>query len=233
MTNYDQFAEYYDKVMWQPEKLAKWIRVLTKQYNPGAHTILELACGTGNLLSLFKDDYTITGLDLSQGMIDKAAAKIPDGNFIKADMTSFSLNEKFDVVACVFDSINHLDGLDKWGQVFNQASQHLDDNGIFIFDFNTKFKLEELSKKEPNTTVFDDKEMVMQVTKVSGAYPFNVKIIEHGKKIMEEDITEYAYSNEDIIDEAGKYFSEVEAYNEDFTSQPTDSSWRIYLVCRK
>lgn len=233
MGNYDEFAEYYDKVMWKPEALASWIKRTAKESNPEAKSILELATGTGNLLLYFKDEYEIVGLDLSEGMLKKAKEKIPEGKFINADMTNFSLDRKFDIIACIFDSINHIDGLSNWGKVFELAAEHLTEKGIFVFDFNTESKLEEIAQKEPHSEEFDDKVMVMEVRKENGAYPFYCKIFKDGKAVMEDIVSEYAYSNEAVIKEAKKYFVDVETFNSDMTSEPTADSRRIYVACRK
>ena len=57
---------------------------------------------------------SLTGLDQSPEMLALAERKVPRARLIQGDMSSFSLGERFDVVICVFDSLNHLltfDGL--------------------------------------------------------------------------------------------------------------------------
>lgn len=233
MADYDDFSNYYDKVMWKPTELAVWIKYLAKEYNPKAKSVLELACGTANLLDLLKDDFKVTGLDISEGMLHRAKEKLPDVDFIKGDMTDFCLESKFDMIACIFDSINHVKGLENWSKVFRHSSDHLNNNGLFIFDYNTQYRLENLSKTEGHTDKFEDKELEMKVRKNKDAYTFYTKITRNGETLMEDQINEYTYSNDEVVKEASKYFKTVDCYAEDMKSLPQQDARRIYLVCRK
>lgn len=62
--------------------------------------ILELACGAGNVYSLFplKDVY-YTGIEYSQNYVAFAKKKYPEQTFICADVTQdFEVNDKYDVI---------------------------------------------------------------------------------------------------------------------------------------
>jgi ubiquinone/menaquinone biosynthesis C-methylase UbiE len=62
----------------------------------GSH-VLELGCGTGDLLNAVKPAKGI-GVDFSAGMIQAASRKYPHLTFIQADATDFALHEKFDYI---------------------------------------------------------------------------------------------------------------------------------------
>ncbi len=73
--------------------------------SPG-DSVLDVACGTGrHAVELASRGYSVTGIDLSAGMLarakDKAAAAGVDIEFIKADAIKFSLEKTFDAAICL------------------------------------------------------------------------------------------------------------------------------------
>src|SRR5919197_4520428 len=87
---------------------ARYLRSLIKKHAPGARSVLEVACGTGSILKQLWTYYEVTGVDLSEEMLDRAAEKVPGVPLFRGDMRKLNLGERFDVVLCVYDSINHL-----------------------------------------------------------------------------------------------------------------------------
>ena len=51
--------------------------------------------------------YDVSGVDRSEAMLDVARRKLPGARLVHDDMTTVDLGETFDVVLCVYDSINH------------------------------------------------------------------------------------------------------------------------------
>src|SRR6266705_1356343 len=58
------------------------------------------------------------------------------------NMLTFHSQLKFDVICCVFDSMNHVASFTHWKQLFGNVHQHLSAGGVFIFDINTQNKLD-------------------------------------------------------------------------------------------
>ena len=137
MANYDKFYKHYDAVMGDPKQKAVFLTSLIKKWNPKATTLLELACGTGAILQHLVHNFEVSGLDLSAGMLSIARKRLPKTRFFKQDMTQFSIPQNFDVILCVYDSINHLVRFNDWQKVFARTKRHINENGIFIFDVNT------------------------------------------------------------------------------------------------
>ena len=237
MTNYDKFAKHYDEVMGNRSSNATELQKIISKHNPYARTILELACGTGSILQHFAGQYEVYGLDLSKGMLSIARKKVPSGIFSQQDMTEFQFDQKFDVILCVFDSINHLLTFSDWKKVFKRVYMHLNEGGVFIFDMNTQVKLQRVTKERPWVLSFGKHLMIMDVTDAGRAVSnWNVKIFEHKKGgqyvLYEEDIKEKSFPLSQVKEALGK-FQKVEVIDAESHKRPSAKSERVVFICEK
>jgi SAM-dependent methyltransferase len=141
---YARFARFYDAIMGDRTADIDRIRGYIDRYLPPAASLLELGCGTGAVLAGLADKLSVTGIDLSPEMLAVASRSVPGARLIQADMATFSLEAKFDVVICVFDALNHLPDFESWQRMFDRVHEHLVDDGIFAFDVNTTGRLRRL-----------------------------------------------------------------------------------------
>lgn len=238
MTNYDLFAKHYDAVMGEPKAKVAFIEKSIKQHKQNSKRVLELACGTGSILKLLEKKFQVFGLDLSSGMLSLAKNKVKTGKFFHQDMTKFKIDEKFDVILCIFDSINHLLKFSQWQQVFSKVNKHLVDDGIFIFDMNMQKKLDRHIREKPWDHWLGKNFLIMDVTdagnKVSN---WNVKVFEHHQqkntfKMYEENIKEKAFPLPQVKKSLQKYFSKVLVIDPD-QKRPSQQSERLFLICKK
>lgn len=109
-------------------------------------TMLDVCCGTGQLALYFLENgYTVTGLDLSEPMLEcareNAAQYIADeqAKFVQADATNFTFDERFGLVVSTYDALNHLPDNEALKACFECV--HAVNDGYFIFDLNTRFGL--------------------------------------------------------------------------------------------
>ena len=72
MPGYDIFAQFYDAVQGDRAEHASYVRSLIRKHAPRARSVLELACGTGSVLKQLWTHYEVTGLDLSEQMLEVA-----------------------------------------------------------------------------------------------------------------------------------------------------------------
>lgn len=142
---YSALANVYDTLMHDVnyELWADYIDDLIQLHAPDAEELLELACGTGSV-AISLDElgyYTITATDRSSAMIERARAKADETgssvNFQTLDFLEIDLNEKFDIVFLVFDSINYLHKESDIMKLHEQVANVLKPGGYFIFDFTT------------------------------------------------------------------------------------------------
>jgi glycosyltransferase involved in cell wall biosynthesis len=87
---------------------------------PPGSSVLELGCGTGNLLSALKPARGL-GLDISAEMIRLARAKFPNLQFEVADAEAFHVDEKFDFVVAS-DLIGELGDITAMLECFHRVS---------------------------------------------------------------------------------------------------------------
>ena len=133
------YAKHYD--LFNKEKdygfEARFLKDIMIRFdkNTDGLKILNLGCGTGmHDRKLVDLGFKITGMDQSTEMIEIAKQKVPEANYIVGDMSDFDLNEKFDVIICMFSSLGYLTEQDKVNGFFESISRHLVEEGLLILD---------------------------------------------------------------------------------------------------
>lgn len=230
---YAVLAKYYDQMMGDRSKEFERIRELVLKYCPKAKKVLELACGTGTFLEYFyAQGFDVTGIDLSPEMLELARNKVPRAHLSLQDIASFSLSDTFDVIVCLFDSVNHLIGYEKWEALFTKARSHLHDGGVLIFDINTVRKLERLANGQPYIHPFGDAEVSMAVTRrADGTYDWLTRIEDRGRKTVEEEtIQEQSFPVEQILESLKPLFPNVVVLDQK-GDLATEASDRVYFIC--
>lgn len=146
---YGEFAKIYDELIKEDidyNLICDRIKELIKIYNINNEDYLDLACGTGNVSSILVNNFSNTYLvDMSEDMLEMACFKFMEQNtkamIVHQDMTKLNLNHKFDLITCVLDSTNYILEDNKLLDYFKSVYNHLKDEGIFIFDINSFYKL--------------------------------------------------------------------------------------------
>lgn len=235
--SYSKFSKYYDSIMGEPKDKVALINSWIKKYNSKAKSVLEIACGTGAILKLMERKYEVSGLDLSENMLNIAKKKVKNGNFYHKDMTSFSLNKKFDAVLCIFDSINHLLKFSDWIKVFKNSAEHLNKEGLFIFDINTLAKFDRLGNTSRDFVQQLGKDLIVDKTSKLGKdrLEFYTRIFENKNgnnfRLFEEKVVEVAFKTNKIINALEKYFKVLFIFDPK-RKIPSKKSERLYFVCR-
>ncbi|MEQ9266150.1 MAG: class I SAM-dependent methyltransferase [Balneolaceae bacterium] len=127
--DYDSWADFIDEIL------------QTHHFDP--FDVLELACGTGSLsLSLTElECYKVTGTDLSPAMITVAEQKANQFDlptrFFPMDFLNINLNERFDAIISVFDSVNYIHEANDIVKMLNSTFELLKPGGLMVFDFST------------------------------------------------------------------------------------------------
>ena len=236
MPSYAHFALFYDQIMGDRSAIIQRVRGYLRRYQPDAGSLLELGCGTGAVLAGLPGGLDLTGIDLSPEMLAAAAAKLTGVRLVEADITGFSLGTRFDVVICVFDTLNHLPTFDAWVAMFGQVDAHLAEGGLFVFDVNTVGRLSRLAAAPGYVEDFGPHTLVMDVTAgEDGVFPWDVRIFERVEgetfRLHHERIGELGVPLARIHEVLAPRFDLLEVTNTD--GRPAnDESDRAYFVYR-
>jgi SAM-dependent methyltransferase len=101
-------------------------------------SVLELGAGTGRVaMALAERGFTVTGLDLSQAMLEQAEAKraaLPAEiagrlRFVRGDMTALALGQRFDAIFATYFTLAHLPQA-RWKRALTGMARHLAPGGI-------------------------------------------------------------------------------------------------------
>jgi SAM-dependent methyltransferase len=237
LADYGSFARFYDVLMDDPGPRSARLGDAIDRYLPAAKSVLELGCGTGAVLAGLPERLTLTGLDRSPEMLAVAKTKVPRAEFVEGDMSAFHLGRRFDVVACVFDTINHLPRFGLWEGLFRRVHEHLNERGLFLFDVNTIGRLRRLSEGPPWVHHFAGNALIMGVTMSAGhVATFDIEVFEHvaGNEftLHRERIHELGVELEAIRSSLDGPFALLEEEDPD-GRVPTDDSSRAYFVARR
>jgi len=146
MSVFELYAAYYDLLYRDKDygAEAKYIADFIYQYSPKAKTILELGCGTGaHAAQLAVLDFDVTGIDMSESMLDRAkerraglGADIANRlQFALGDVRTCRLDVSFDVVISLFHVFSYQTTNEDLLAAFQTAATHLRPGGLLIFDY--------------------------------------------------------------------------------------------------
>ncbi len=246
MGDYGDFSFYYDELM-DDVNYEKWyfyIEDIFNSFNFKPQNILEMACGTGNLTYyLCKNGFNVTCFDKSTDMLSVAYNKlIPFKNIkiLNQDMVDFNINRKFDCVISICDSVNYIIDEENLLKVFENAYKHLNEDGLFIFDINSEYKLRNIIG---NNTFVEDREDIYYVwqnyfeeEKSLSHFILSFFVHENDNSYIrfDEEHIERAYSIDEIINLLKNTgFNHINYYEAFTFNTPKENSERINFVVKK
>lgn len=249
--------------------MGQYLSELLVRHPVGGRRALDLACGTGTLALLLADaGWEVTGLDSSAAMLDQARAKAEIMSrpgqvaFVHGDMRalptthqgpmttdqrrqintswSFVLHpSSFNLVTCVYDSLNYLLDERDLAACFDGVARVLAPGGLLVADMNTRSFLEydwgaceviEQAGLVQVTQTYFDPAIACSTMVLSGFAGDD----ERGYIRFDETHVERAYAPESVEHLLRSVGLEVEATYDCFTFQPVaDRTQRIAWVARK
>jgi SAM-dependent methyltransferase len=237
VTDYARFAQFYDRIMGDRTAEVDRVRAYIGKHRPDSRSLLELGCGTGALLSGLAAELSVTGIDRSPEMLSVAARTVPGARLLQGDITAFTVPDRFDVVMCMFDTLNHVTTVDGWLRLFRCAHEHLSDGGLFIFDVNTTGRLRGLAGAPPYFDEFNGIVLLMTVQAArDGLVLWETRIFDHQAddiyRLHHERIYELGVPLGQIRAALADRFELLEEESLD-GSPVSDSSDRVYFAYRR
>ncbi len=133
--NFQNYSKYYNLLYEDKDYTSevRYVESVIREHSPDAKNILEYGSGTGiHGMLLQGSGYSMYGLEQSEGMVLEARRR--GFSCQVADISNFNLDRKFDVVISLFHVISYLTDNEILINAFKNASEHLNNEGIFIFD---------------------------------------------------------------------------------------------------
>jgi SAM-dependent methyltransferase len=239
MAVYDLLAPHYDAVTGDAATEAALIRDIIQRRHGQAATVLDLACGTGGLTALLAGAYQVSGLDISPGMLALAREKLPGGTELYlADMTSFRLDARFDVIICAYQGLNHLLSLAAWQSSFECAYEHLNPGGLFVFDIATVSHLEDMARVPRIVEEFVGHYLLIRVRTADGqVFDWHIEVYEpqpDGRyKLLTQTVALRSFPLADIREALRARFTGIEVLYDGASAAGEDNSDRIWFACTR
>jgi ubiquinone/menaquinone biosynthesis C-methylase UbiE len=133
---YKKSAEYYDALyhFLDYEKSSERIHSIIQKDNQNAKSLLDVACGSGKHLEYLCKNYMVEGFDFNPDLLEIARARCPGVPFHQGDMVNMKLNNKFDVITCLFSSIAFVKTVDNLFKAVTRMALHLKPNGLLFIE---------------------------------------------------------------------------------------------------
>ena len=231
----------------EPEwKAVKEDRELAENLAIERNTVLDLGCGTGTLTELLAGaGFDMIGVDSSEEMLEIALKKRERSGssilYLLQDMREFELYGTVGAVYSVCDSLNYILEEKDMVKVFSLVNNYLYPGGIFVFDFNTVYKYEQVIGE---ATIAENREDCSFIWE--NFYEEREQINEYDLTVFvrrpgTEDFRRFAethyqrgYTLEQMkgfLEEAGLLF--VKALDADTRGEVRAESERIYVIARE
>ncbi|OWJ65212.1 class I SAM-dependent DNA methyltransferase [Inquilinus limosus] len=238
---YDAIARRYDSAIGDRTADRHYLAEILDRNGTMQGDLLELACGTGEMLLSFRENFRLTGLDRSAAMIDEARRKLPDATLIQADMRSFETGRSYDVILLLFNSLNQVPEADDWDLVFRRAAQHLRPNGLFVLELNMPAKLERLAGAPARYHTSGRDHYIMEVARRDRPGPIavdmHIRIFTPASpdhyELLAETIHEIALEEDTVRDKLAGCFERIEVRDRQAGSDPAGPRTEVAVfTCR-
>lgn len=224
----------------------RYVQRLLEARGAWPRRVLDLACGTGNIAEILATlGYEVVGVDISEPMIAEARRKaaqrsLPIAYHIQ-DAAELSLpGPPFDLCLSLFDSLNYIVEPVQLARSIERVHAHLWPDGLFIFDINSVFALENNFFDQENL----DSNARLRYVWRSEYDPqtrlcrINMRFLLRGEEGIDREFREthvqFAYREEEIremLERAG--FDQIETYHA-YTLKPVrPTTDRIFFVARR
>ncbi len=230
--DYESWADYIDEII--------------QTHHPEAFDILEMGCGTGSLALSLEElgYYQVDASDISKEMLEigiKKANQMESGvNFFPLSFQNLNIDDSYDIVFSVFDSINYLTDPKEVKQFLNEAPKLLNKDGFLIFDFATpKNSLESVDYLDNDQAEINNyryfRKSSFDIKKHLHYNHFEIEVLDPETREITHTFSEVHCQRVYTLDEMTSYveqspWSIVAAYGDFDLTPATEQSSRINLI---
>jgi len=250
---FEKYSELYNLLYSDKDysKEVEYILKKLKQFNCKSKNILEYGSGTcihGGLL--VEKGYNLTGVELSEKMflIGKShikERKIEDRfNLVNDNIVAYWDQKKYGLILSLFHVISYLTSNEGLCKVFENASNQLEQGGLFIFDVWYAPSVLNL-KPQAKIKTFENNELkIIRFTKPLVNYNENVVDVNFELVIIDKKTNQVSFLDEThkmrylSLPEI-KLLAELNSFElvkaEEFLSEnePSENTWGVCFILRK
>ena len=123
------------------KKECEFLETIFKKFSKNKpRQILDIACGTGGHANILaKKGYSLTGIDASKYMLERARNKAKKQflniRYYQMRMENFNFTKKFDTIISMFSTIDYLTDCSVLEKFLKNVCKYLKRDALFIFDF--------------------------------------------------------------------------------------------------
>lgn len=248
MANFEQYSRYYDLLYKDKnyKEESKYVIKKIEKWKVRPTNILELGSGSGSHASFFCEaGYEVTGIERSPEMVALAKSKKITGfTPIIGDISSFEVQQKFDVALSLFHVISYLTENQSLVDCFKTVHNHLNSNGIFMFDIwyspavyhqkpETRIKRLENDELKILRLAESKIESHRNTVEVDFEVIINDKLTHSSERIVEKHLMRH-FSIPEIKMLASFTGFEVVLAEEFLTEKnPSENTWGVYFILKK
>lgn len=119
------------------EEVELFSKLIKKNSKINTETLLHIGCGSGIYDYTFKKHFKVTGLDISEKMLEIAIKRNPEVEYNHGDMRTIKLGKKFDAVILP-ESIGYMTTTEDLKKAICSANKHLKPGGVLLICANIK-----------------------------------------------------------------------------------------------
>ncbi|MDF9824080.1 ubiquinone/menaquinone biosynthesis C-methylase UbiE [Breznakia sp. PF5-3] len=229
---YNVLAKHYDSLVKDEDATKQYVEFV-KQHMLG-DSIMELACGSGEIsLALAKTGYRMVASDISASMLKVAKAKDATKliDYQLMDMTKINDSNHYDAIICFCDSLNYLES-DDLVNVFTSVYEHLNEQGVWMFDMHSLDRLEEFSEAFYEAGIVDGVEYTWSICSEEDKLYHNFIFYDDRGNPQYENHIQNVFDPQEVKQLLEAIGFHLEIFT-DFEKKGIQSGEKYFFVCRK
>lgn len=248
----DRYAEMYDALYAAKdyERECDRIQAAFHHTSRDVRSVLDLGCGTGNhAIPLARRGYRMLGVDRSEGMLQRARAKVTqrggaNAEFVLGDLRDVRLGRSFDACIAMFAVLGYQTTNQDVAAALATVRHHLEPDGILVFDVWNGAAVLTVGPRDRVRAATDGPRRLLRISSGTLDVRRNLchvhahQILVAGDHIVSETEETHAMRYffpmelELLLDQAG--FDVMELTPFDDPRQPLDASaWNMLAVARR
>lgn len=248
---YKVLANIYDQVMTHVD-YSRWFEFVMDLISDHARypgldeeecKLLECACGTGNLAVKFAlEDFSVDAFDKSTFMVEIAKSKAlgmsEPPRFQVKDFLELNAENEYDIVVCLYDSVNYLSEIEAVIDFFSRVETSLKPDGVFIFDIctetNSRLFFNERSETYIGNGFAYRREMKFNPRAMLQENFFSIRFDKKPRELYNEHHKQRIYTIESIREAVSEADLVILEETEEFERRPPgQNALRVHFICSK